>query len=40
MVAGLEALLARTSTNGKFCYSDSLTMADVTFAPQIETVLR
>lgn len=36
----LERLLSKTSKDGKYCYGDRLTMADVCLAPQMYTVLR
>jgi maleylacetoacetate isomerase len=39
LTAALEALLKQTS-GGKFCFGDSLTLADVAFVPQMYTVLR
>ncbi|BEJ17562.1 hypothetical protein CspHIS471_0609630 [Cutaneotrichosporon sp. HIS471] len=35
----LEALL-KTTSGGKYCYGDKLTLADVAFVPQMYTVLR
>ncbi|BEI80667.1 hypothetical protein CcaverHIS002_0111960 [Cutaneotrichosporon cavernicola] len=38
-LTALEALL-KTTSGGKFCYGDRLTLADVAFVPQMYTVLR
>lgn len=39
LTEALEAIL-QTTSRGKFCFGDSLTLADVAFVPQMHTVLR